>query len=374
MAIDRCLRARWPGVETSRVAAALLGVVALIGALTGGARAAGPDGRDSRAATGSIQTPRRAPQQAASARPARKGTADPAGRRDGAVVPAGGLARTQSPSGGVVQAGALVSTADCAHCGRRGCNQCRPAGGRLGLACNGKCDAGGCPAHCPVRPDQFGYYATRWRSWPGQGVRQVSHFDPATTPAVPPRSQLPTIDEESGIDEDAAGEEEAEEKPDTGDAKEAPATETAPRDDMPAESAEGTSGEGMSGDGAGADPVEKRARAGKSGEQDPVDDALDRLLEAPDRMDGASRGPGRVPPATFVGSQGPANPLRREGVDRSTAWSRGNDAEVATAIVGESASPAPRGGWQSLRRATDREDGSARPVRGVTANPGNPLR
>ena len=62
--------------------------------------------------------------------------------------------------------------------------------------CNGKCSSGGCPAHCPVRPDSYGFYSTKWRVWPGQtGVQTVSYE--AATPVSPPKSTVPDIDEES---------------------------------------------------------------------------------------------------------------------------------------------------------------------------------
>ena len=133
---------------------------------------------------------------------------------------------------GVVQAGALIQADDCGACGKKGCKVC---GIGKKIACNGQCGTGGCPAHCPVRPDQFGYYPTRWRNWPGQGVKQVSHFDPATTPVVPPKSEIPGIDEESPPRQ-ADEEEEAElEAPAEAEPMEADdvATDDVPTDDVP---------------------------------------------------------------------------------------------------------------------------------------------
>ncbi len=50
--------------------------------------------------------------------------------------------------------------------------------------------------YCPVRPQQFGYYGTRWRRWPGQEIMQVSD-ERAAAPAQPPRSEVPGANEES---------------------------------------------------------------------------------------------------------------------------------------------------------------------------------
>ena len=72
-----------------------------------------------------------------------------------------------------------------AGCGHAGCRQ-------------GKCDVPGCPAHCPVRPASFGFYGTQWRTWPGQEVTQAAHTEPAA-PVMPPKSEVPTADEESPV-------------------------------------------------------------------------------------------------------------------------------------------------------------------------------
>lgn len=80
--------------------------------------------------------------------------------------------------------------------------------------CNGQCRDGqcgrpGCPAHCPVRPDKFGFYGTQWRTWPGAGVVQAA-FTKAATPVRPPQSEVPSADEESPPapePEEAAGQE-----------------------------------------------------------------------------------------------------------------------------------------------------------------------
>lgn len=63
---------------------------------------------------------------------------------------------------------------------------------------HGSCEVPGCPAHCPVRPATFGFYGTQWRSWPGQKVVQAVHTEPAA-PVMPPKSEVPTADEESPV-------------------------------------------------------------------------------------------------------------------------------------------------------------------------------
>ncbi len=104
---------------------------------------------------------------------------------DHAVMPAGGAAPGQ---------------AKCSHCQRSACPQCRLAEGHTHG--HSQCQHGLCPAHCPVRPDVFGYYGTRWRKWPGAGVVQASNND-AATPARPPRAEVPGAEEES-LESDAA--------------------------------------------------------------------------------------------------------------------------------------------------------------------------
>jgi hypothetical protein len=47
-----------------------------------------------------------------------------------------------------------------------------------------------------VRPQEFGFYGTQWRRWPGQGVVPVSNEE-AAMPAKPPKSEVPQADEES---------------------------------------------------------------------------------------------------------------------------------------------------------------------------------
>jgi len=98
---------------------------------------------------------------------------------DHAVIPAGCTEAEQSR---------------CSHCQRLACPQCRlPEPQHHG---HSQCQHGLCPAHCPVRPDVFGFYGTQWRRWPGSGVVQASNNE-AATPARPPRAEVPGAQEES---------------------------------------------------------------------------------------------------------------------------------------------------------------------------------
>jgi hypothetical protein len=61
--------------------------------------------------------------------------------------------------------------------------------------------------YCPVRPQQFGFYGTQWRRWPGQEIVQVA-AERDVAPVAPPRSAVPGPAEESinpQGDSDAAG-------------------------------------------------------------------------------------------------------------------------------------------------------------------------
>lgn len=53
-----------------------------------------------------------------------------------------------------------------------------------------------CAACCPVRPDQFGFYATQWRPWPGFVPLVAPPAADRLTPATPPRAVVPSIDRE----------------------------------------------------------------------------------------------------------------------------------------------------------------------------------
>ena len=91
---------------------------------------------------------------------------------DSAVVPAGGA---------------------CRGCREGHCRTCRP-GGHHGH--HAGCRDGKCHAYCPVRPQEFGFYGTQWRRWPGQGIVPVANVQEAT-PTRPPKSAVPKVDEES---------------------------------------------------------------------------------------------------------------------------------------------------------------------------------
>jgi hypothetical protein len=54
-----------------------------------------------------------------------------------------------------------------------------------------------------VRPEVFGFYGTRWRKWPGEGVVQASNNE-AATPVRPPQTEVPGVDEESLAPDPAA--------------------------------------------------------------------------------------------------------------------------------------------------------------------------
>jgi len=124
--------------------------------------------------------------ESAAVRPQQKATAR-SPKVDHAVMPAGG--GDGQPA--------------CSQCRRSACPQCRiPEGKHHG---HQSCPHGLCPAHCPVRPDVFGFYGTRWRRWPGSGVIQASNDD-AVTPAKPPKEEVPGPREESLEPDPAAAE------------------------------------------------------------------------------------------------------------------------------------------------------------------------
>ena len=309
-----------------------------------------------------------------------------------ARAPAAGVRQTSAvgtADGGVVLAGHAVA-ADCRQCGQRGCGKCRPAGGRLDLPCNGLCEQGGCPAHCPVRPDQFGYYATRWRSWPGQSVKQVGNFDPATTPVVPPRSEVPEMAEELALpnqQEEGAADDGDEEQGDE----------------------EGKDGGEMSGDGAPGDaPPPPKAEAEEAGDASkPVgakeDDKPAAAVDAASTGDASSARPSddsgaaaALPAGTFAGTAW-AN-LRRGTPAESKPAPRGNVVQTSAPVeaaksdrpAGDRDTTKPRSPAQKLVEQNEQTvarwrakaavagatvgSTAANPLRGVTAQPGNPLR
>ena len=127
-----------------------------------------------------------------SSRPAagRAGERNPARspKVDHAVLPAGGAAAGQ---------------ARCSQCQRAACPQCRLPEPHHHAHAHAQCQHGLCPAHCPVRPDGFGFYGTQWRRWPGSGVVQASNNE-AATPARPPLAEVPGAEEESLVPDAAA--------------------------------------------------------------------------------------------------------------------------------------------------------------------------
>lgn len=304
-----------------------------------------------------------------------------------------------SADGGVVLAGGAAATADCRDCGRQGCGKCRAVGGRLGHVCNGLCDQGGCPAHCPVRPDQFGYYATRWRSWPGQGVKQTGAFDPASTPVLPPRSEVPGMAEELSLPSQEAEESVDDEAEDDEQAEGGGAA----MDDASAPSggAQGDAAEPEAGKQPAAEPsAPDRNPDGSDGDKDVTDaairpaDALEPIDSPLDTSDAAAT------PAT---RQTQAEAWSRLSVGTASETRSPADAESVVRIsapVGGSAdvpreqtrqagmkyrSPGQRmveedegtaGRWRAKAAAAGGTGGSApaNPLRGVTAQPGNPLR
>ena len=107
---------------------------------------------------------------------------------DHAVLPAGGAAAGQ---------------ARCSQCQKAACPQCRLSEPHHHAHAHAQCQHGLCPAHCPVRPDVFGFYGTQWRRWPGSGVVQASNNE-AATPARPPLAEVPGVEEESLVPDAAA--------------------------------------------------------------------------------------------------------------------------------------------------------------------------
>jgi len=103
-----------------------------------------------------------------------------------AQVAAAEIPQTTSATDGTVHRDAQVVPAG-AHLLRNRPKVC-PQGG---------CGPGGrCQGTCVVRPGRFGYYATQWRSWPGDaGVQQTSLQQ--MTPVSPPASAIPSVDEEA---------------------------------------------------------------------------------------------------------------------------------------------------------------------------------
>lgn len=118
-----------------------------------------------------------------------------------AVAAAGSMASGADPTAGPTpRARTRIVDPAVTTAGGVGCTSCGPAGCRHGHGGrhghHAGCRDGVCVPYCPVRPQQFGYYGTRWRKWPGQEILQVSGERDAA-PAQPPRSAVPGADEES---------------------------------------------------------------------------------------------------------------------------------------------------------------------------------
>jgi len=109
------------------------------------------------------------------------------------AVPQTALAEAPRPAASrTIVDPALVQAGGC-----RGCNapSCRTCQGRHG-GHHPVCRDGKCHPHCPVRPQEFGFYGTQWRRWPDRQVVPVAH-EREGTPALPPRSQVPRGEEEA---------------------------------------------------------------------------------------------------------------------------------------------------------------------------------
>lgn len=348
--------------------------------------AASPQGQRAMAATAPAKRTGKGPAGSAAATATRSRT--PTGAR----AAASGVQQTSAtvtPEGGVVLAGGAMAIADCRQCGRQDCGKCRPAGGRLGLHCNGQCEQGGCPAHCPVRPDQFGYYATRWRSWPGQGVKQVGHFDPATTPVVPPRSEVPGMEEELALpsQRDEAPVDEDEDEDEDEEAMTDDEVDAAGKDGAASRDAESSDGA----DGAdGAEKKNEKAAGEKADTPAKANAPLDGLLErsAADasrpaaspsdsawsnwsRASATERQP--TPPGTVVRTSGPAE--ASEDVSPSDERRDGSRIRSPAQRMVEGSQQAA-GRWRAKAHASEEASAGTtpNPLRGVTAQPGNPLR
>ena len=102
-------------------------------------------------------------------------------------------ARPRSTRAAVVDPAVVPAGGACRGCREPHCRTCRP-GGHHGH--HAGCRDGKCHPYCPVRPQEFGFYGTQWRRWPGQGVVPVANLQDAT-PARPPKSAVPRADEES---------------------------------------------------------------------------------------------------------------------------------------------------------------------------------
>ena len=129
---------------------------------------------------------------------------------------AGGVAAAEARSRQPLVDPAVVPAGGCRGCGHAHGGVCRGHGHHAG------CRDGKCHPYCPVRPQEFGFYGTQWRRWPGQGVVPVADVR-AATPALPPKSAVPSADEESR-------ERRADELPEPGEGAEGGSAAEEPRD------------------------------------------------------------------------------------------------------------------------------------------------
>jgi len=102
-------------------------------------------------------------------------------------------ARPRTDRTAMVDAAVVPAGGACRGCREGHCRTCRP-GGHHGHQAG--CRDGKCHPYCPVRPQEFGFYGTQWRRWPGQGIVPVANVQDAT-PTRPPKSAVPGADEES---------------------------------------------------------------------------------------------------------------------------------------------------------------------------------
>jgi len=234
-------------------------------------------------------------------------------------------------------------------------------------------------------------------------VKQVGHFDPATTPVVPPRSEVPGMEDELALpsqrdeaapDEEAEGEEEAMDdvEDEAASKDEAPAGAA-----KPAEGGGGASGaEGGLPDGADSDPSASASEDAeeKSGDRAatpakasvPVKGLLETSAAQAPRPAGAltdgawsnwSRSsladPKQASPGSVVRTSGPAETTE---VDGSSEDRRDGSKLRSPAQRMVEGSEKAVGRWRAKTTAPAETsvEATANPLRGVTAQPGNPLR
>jgi hypothetical protein len=118
-----------------------------------------------------------------------------------AILGAGlALGTASSTAAAAGAAGAAMRDSQVVPAGGGRCHACQPGtcrhGGHGGHGHLAGCREGHCVAYCPVRPQQFGFYGTQWRQWPGQAVVPVSD-ERRATPAVPPRLAIPSPEQEA---------------------------------------------------------------------------------------------------------------------------------------------------------------------------------